>query len=135
MMQDLIRALNSTILKQASSLHYTVSDKAPNTFQDLYNSSGLVIWSGASDNTIFNDPKVNWAFRALHDALHLKTGIGFTVPEEIELGRIQASQYTGIIADIVYCEVAGQAEYYLKNGVFVQDQVGFTLEYLKGLKK
>lgn len=133
MNKDLIRYINHLILKEASSLRYTVKTDAPNTFKDLYNSTGLVIWSGESDNTIFQDKTVNWAFRALHDNLHLKTLIGFTPEEEIELGRIQASKYTGIMADLVYCEVAGQAEYYLKNGIFVKDQVQFTIDYLKGI--
>lgn len=131
----MINHINNLILRQASKLKYRVADEAPGTIPDLFQTSGtgqgLVIWSGASDNTIFQDASVNWAFRALHDALHVKTRIGFSPAEEIELGRIQASQYNGIMADLVYIEVAGQAEYFLKNGVFVQNQVEFTVNALK----
>ncbi len=112
---------------------HLVKAVAPSTFQDLYNSPTLVVWSGASDNTIWGDNKVNYAFRALHDALHLKTGIGFSPLEEIEIGRIQASMYTGLMAELVYIETAGQAEHYLKTGQFVEDQVSFTINELKKL--
>lgn len=122
--------LSSLIMRQASKLIYTVSDKAPSDESALFNSPSLVVWSGASDNTVWGSPRVNWAFRALHDALHLKTGLGFSPVEEIELGRIQASQYSGLMADLVYIEVAGQAEHYLKTGQFVVDQVEFTMRQL-----
>lgn len=131
--QSLIRHLNNTILNQASKIAWQPKDIAPGTEKDLFAFKGseLIVWTGASDNTIFGDCRVNWAFRALHDALHIKTGFDFTPDAEIELGRIQASQYSGIIADLVYCEVSGQAKYYKKNGIFVQDQVEFTKDFLK----
>lgn len=131
--RELQNYLNNIILKQASKLNYIVKDFAPNTEKDLFNSTSLVIWSGESDNTIFGDAKINYAFRALHDDLHLKTRLDFNPESEIELGRIQASKYSGIIADIVYCEVSGQAEYYKNNGIFVKDQVLFFKEYMKEL--
>lgn len=127
------KLINNLILKQASKLQYTVASKAPSTVEELFQAPTLVIWSGASDNTIFGDAVVNYAFRALHDSLHLKTKIGFSPAEEVELGRIQANQYTGLMADLVYCEVAEQARYYLRNGIFVSDQVAFTKLYLSKL--
>lgn len=125
------RHINNIIMKQASKLTYTVSSAAPGTFTDLYNSTSLVIWSGASDNSWFQDETVNWAFRALHDTLHLKTMLGFTPEQEVELGRIQANQYTGVMADFIYSQIAGQAEYYMKNGIFVPNEVEFTNIQLK----
>lgn len=133
MKQCLINYLNNTILKQASNLRYIVKSSAPNNEQDLFNCGQLVIWSGASDNTIFQDARVNWAFRALHDDLHLKTRLDFTPQAEIELGRIQASKYDGVLADLIYCEVSLQAQYYLDNGIFVPDQVSFTKANVKDL--
>lgn len=131
----LIKELNNLILSQAAKLKFRVSDNAPSIETDLFNTSKtLVVWSGASDNTIFNDPKVNHAFRALHDALHLVTGMGFTINEEIELGRIQASKYDNkFISDLIYIEVAGQAKHFRDTGTFVSDQVAFTLNSLKKL--
>ncbi len=124
--------LNNKILKAASKLNYTVSSVAPSTAQDLFNSSSLKVWNGASENTIWNDPVVNFAFRALHDALHLKTKLDFSVDAEIEIGKIQANQFEGILADIVFIETTGQAEFYKQNGVFVSDQKQFTIAKLKG---
>lgn len=124
------RDFNRLILSQASKLRYTVKDTAPSTERDLFAPSGLVIWSGASERTIWGDAIVNHAFRAIHDTLHLQTGMGFSIDEEIELGRIQANQYTGLLADIVYLEVAGQAKYFKTHGVFVPDQVVFTVSNL-----
>lgn len=116
---------------------HTVKAIAPSTYTDLINSPSLIIWDGASEHTIWADKRVNWAFRALHDQLHLETRIGFSPLEEIHIGRIQASQYesySSYLADLVYIETAGQAEYFLKNGIFVQDQVEFTKVSLKTIR-
>lgn len=133
MKQCLKNYINHKILNEARNIRYIVKSEAPSCEKDLFNCGELVIWSGASDNTIFQDEKVNFAFRALHDALHLKTGMNFSPENEIELGRIQASRYDGILADLVYCEVSLQAKYFLNNGVFVQDQVLFAKQNVKGL--
>lgn len=124
---------NHLILSQASKLNYSVSSLAPNSEVDLFNSGSLVIWNGASDNTIWHDAKVNYAFRALHDALHLESRLGFSVPEEIELGRIQANKYSGMLSDLIYTEVALQAKHFQVTGNFVSDQVSFTLSNLKAM--
>lgn len=129
-----MRDLGNILIRQASKLKYRVEDVAPSTALDLFNGpKTLVIWSGASENTIWSQKETNWAFRALHDALHIETGIGFTPQEEIYLGRIQASHYEGIMADLVYIETAGQAEHYLKTGQFVENQIEFTMRQLKKL--
>lgn len=125
--------LRQTILREASRIRYTVKDTAPSDIRSVLGQGELVIWSGESSRTIWNDAAVNHAFRAIHDALHIQTGLGFTVPEEIELGRIQAARYSGLMADLVWLEVAGQAMEYLKTGQFVKDQVNFTLNALKGM--
>lgn len=122
--------INNLILMSAPK-RFTVSDVAPNSFSALHNQPSLVIWSGESDHTIFGDARVNWAFRALHDQLHLSIGLGFSPLEEIELGRIQANQYSGLMADLVYIETAGQAAHYLKTGRFVLNQVEFTINSLR----
>jgi len=131
---NFIPGLNEHIRKQADALSYSVSDQAPNTPQDLFGSTGgLVVWAGASDQTIYGDPSVNWAFRAVHDNLHLKHGFDFTVPEEIELGRVQASMFPGKLGDFIYADIVGQAEFFLKNGHFPVDQKAFICDYLEAL--
>jgi hypothetical protein len=132
MNDSIIRFINNVVESRNSKLLYTVNDLAPSTENALFNSTGLVIWNGASDSTIFQDPKINYKFRALHDLLHLQTRIGFSPSEEIELGRIQANQFEGsdLMRELVYCEVALQAEYYQKHGKFVENQIEFTINYL-----
>jgi hypothetical protein len=135
MKQDAIRYINQTILKQASKLNYTVKSEAPSTEVDLFNSPSLIVWSGQSDKTVFQNETVNWAFRALHDALHLKTKLNFTHDAEIELGHIQASKYdSDLLRELVFCEVSMQAMYHKETGLFLQDQASFTENFLKKIK-
>lgn len=126
----MIREFNSLILSTAPK--HTIKDVAPSTFNEVWTQPNLIVWSGASHNTIWKDCVVNYAFRALHDALHIKTRIGFSPKEEMEIGRIQASQYeSSLMAELVYIETAGQAEHYLKTGQFVENQIQFTINKLK----
>jgi hypothetical protein len=135
MKKSMLDFINAEILKQASSLKYTVAAEAPSIEVELFSSPSLVIWSGASDNTIYQDASVNWAFRAVHDALHLETGLGFSHAHEVEVGRIQAARCTSdLMRELVYCETALQALYHEKTGLFVADQVEFTINHLKSLK-
>jgi hypothetical protein len=129
-----IAAVNSTILKQASQLRFQVADLAPSTFNEVASAGTLTVWSGGSDSTIFDDAKVNWAFRAIHDALHIATRLGFTVAEEVELARIHAAkQSSGLMADLIWIEVALQAKHLEATKSFISDQRSFTFEKLKQL--
>lgn len=133
-MNDKLKYINNEILKQAKNIKYSVADLAPSNEIELFNTPSLVIWSGSSDTTIFQDANVNYAFRALHDTLHLTSGYDFSPKSEIALGRLQAAkQSSSLLADLVYCEVSRQAEYYLNNSVFVSNQIEFTKQYIKGL--
>src|SRR6266404_5349587 len=59
---------------------FQASDYAPSSLESLKEQSlgSLVVWSGASEGTIYGDAKVNHAFRAWHDSLHLKLNATFT---------------------------------------------------------
>lgn len=108
---------------------------APMNEVELFNEPTLKIWTGSSGGTIWLDEKTNWKFRAIHDLCHLETRLDFSVQHEIELGKIQAahfaSQCKSLLADVVYCEIAGQAEHYLRTGQFVENQLQFTVNWLK----
>jgi hypothetical protein len=127
--------LNSKIIKLAPK--FEAKDFAPDTFQKLKECSisGLVVWAGASDQTIYGDAKVNYAFRAWHDALHLKLNAPFTDQGErivaLEQARLIGADKLG---DIIMGEVVGQAEYFAKTGQFPVNQYEFIVNYLKGLK-
>lgn len=130
---DLIQYLNQQVLTKASKLRYRVSEQAPSTFAELTATPSLVVWSGASDGTIFQDPTVNWAFRAIHDTIHVQTGLRFEFEHELELGRIQASQFDSeIIQRLIYIETAGQSIHFKTHGYFPIKQAEFTTnEFLK----
>lgn len=130
----MIHYINNKIIRSSRDLSYQVSDFAPSTFQDLKNESSLVIWSGASDNTIFQDKTVNWASRALHDTQHLVTGLNFDPMQEIELGRVQAASFGAkcdqLMADLIYVQIAEQTKYYVSNRDFVPNDFDFTMNHL-----
>jgi len=125
--------LNHKILKLAP--RFMVSDNAPNSFETLKSgsTSGLVVWAGASDNTIYGDASVNHAFRAWHDGLHLKLNAPFTFDGEKTVGLEQARLIGGdTMGLIIMAEVIGQVEYLNKYGMFPVDQNRFLASYLKG---
>jgi len=134
----MIKYINQIILNESQKIKYIVKDDAPNTFESLVNTPSLVVWSGESHNTIFQDKTVNWAFRALHDTVHLATRIGFAPEEEVRLAKIQANKYSKncqqLIADLIYIEVAEQAKYYKQFNQFLGDkQIQFTMKHLNKL--
>lgn len=125
--------LNSRILRLAPK--FEAQDNAPYSFETLKANSGrLVVWSGASDQTIYGDAKVNHAFRAWHDSLHLKLDADFSFEGErrvaAEQARLIGSDSMGLI---IMAEVVGQVEYLNKYGHFPVDQVQFLRNYLKGI--
>jgi hypothetical protein len=124
---DLTKLLYSKV-----NLNFEVKDNAPNSFKDLSNESNLVIWSGASDNTIWSESKANWLFRAHHDLIHVKYSLDFTLDGEIEVARIQANNIDNeILAQVFLCEVIDQAEYFKRHGTFPVNQREFMVESLK----
>src|SRR4051812_40780351 len=90
--------LNEIVLRQFKSLKisYTVQDNAPSTLRDIVQayqaSKRLVVWSGASDNTIYGDASVNWVFRAWHDYTHIMLNAEFTDLGERLVAMEQARQ-------------------------------------------
>lgn len=120
---------------------YDVGDNAPDTVErliacDVERAGTLRIWPGGTDSAIYSAPEVNYMFRAWHDNCHLTLGGGFTGPEEIELGERQralAARFGDAFAEIVHCEISGQAEFYIETGRFLEDQRAFTSDYLAGV--
>jgi len=126
--------LNEIIKDKTRGLVYNVNEIAPDTYDKLRGNAGiLTVWDGASDNTIYADPAINWAFRAWHDKVHLKYDLDFSIESELILAKLAASQFDGKIADIVYAEVGGLVEYFRDNGRFPTDQAKFVKEYAKVL--
>ncbi len=145
MSAPLDRAFNVAVLHMASRLFPTgfdVAAEAPSTLEELTShvrkTGRMLVWNGASENTIFADPEVNYAFRAWHDWQHLMYQFPFTLEGERAAAEAQIAQlsrlYDGAalarFARLVLCEVVGQAEYKERTGDFPTDQVAFARDWL-----
>lgn len=100
-----------------------------------YQETGKIhVWTGASDNTIFADPKVNHYFRAWHDYIHVTQNYGYDFIGESIVADIQRQQLPKewiFERELVMCEVVGQAQYNMIQGDFVNNQRQFTMDYLR----
>jgi hypothetical protein len=125
--------LNSKILKLAP--RFEAREIAPDSFEKLKANStaSLVVWSGASDKTIYGDSSVNHAFRAWHDSLHLKLNADFSSTGERLVALEQARLISGdSLGMVLMAEIVGQLEYFQVHGSFPVDQVEFIKQYVKG---
>ena len=146
-LNELVNALVNMLMP--NGYHRTCSEElAPSTLhgaKHYFNKHGTVmVWTGASDNTIFGDPAVNWAFRAWHDYVHILWNLEFTPVGEAEVCAIQQQQARQYMEDRGYsparieavvqlleAEVNGQIEYQQKHGNFPEDQREFTKNYVR----
>lgn len=119
------------ILKLAPK--FEAKDTAPSTFSDLFKPCPkLVVWAGASENTIYGDARVNWTFRAWYDSLHIKLGADFSLEGEIRVAIEQCRLIdSDFLAQLILAEVIGQAEYFFTHNSFPENQREFILSYLK----
>jgi hypothetical protein len=124
-----------TLARRQKSLSYIVSDFAPQTFEDMIrayqDSKRLVIWSGASDKTIYGAPEMNYLFRAMHDLAHIQCMADFTLSGETRVALHQMSQVGTELAKIIRIEVISQIEFLNQYGNFPENQVNFTINQLK----
>jgi hypothetical protein len=109
----------------------TVQDIAPETYHEFRNNP-LIVWSGASDHTIFNVTSHNHIHRAHHDSVHLRHRLDFSIEREIEATRIGIAELRldGALADLYYADNGGQTEHYRDHGCFPSDQISFVTKYL-----
>ena len=138
-------ALNAAVLHMAARalpLGFDVSPDAPSTYEALCNThrftGRVVVWDGESDNTIYEDREVNYAFRAWHDACHIVGAYPFTLEGERGACGMQLSQLFAVYGDSattrlwakwLHADCVGQAEYFDRWGAFPSPQRRFTLAY------
>lgn len=137
--------LNAAVLHLAALNNprgYGVSADAPNSYDALvacFEADGrITVWDGGSDETIFGDPEVNYAFRAWHDAGHLKLAAAFDRAGEAQVCAWQCAQLVAANGPakaarwctILQAEIIGQADYCAEHGDFPTDQFAFDLAYL-----
>lgn len=87
------------------------------------------------ENTIFLDPYDNVAFRAWHDALHIRCDFGFDLVDERLVAKEHRYQcarmgYSGDVQDLVEADVALQADYFARHGTFPENQLAFIRKAL-----
>jgi hypothetical protein len=132
--------LNRLILSMAPR-GFIASPRAPQTDTELfaYATTGAPtrVWDGASEGTIYNDPRVNHAFRAWHDHCHVLGRFPFTLAGETATCELQIAQARDawpnmpeVIARAIRCEVIGQADYFAAHGYFPEDQAAFFRDYM-----
>lgn len=72
---------------------WTAGPSAPSTYQQLRGAVAhcqatgepLLVSSEHSDSVIYTRPEVNHAFRFWHDVSHVRRGLSFELPDELEL--------------------------------------------------
>jgi hypothetical protein len=132
----------------ASKISYKVSDDAPYTFEGVkeyyQQNNHLLIWNGASDDTIFSKPESNHAFRAWHDFCHIKANADFTPQGERQAMLMQirmamdcdflSKRAKDICTKMLQIEVLGQLAYSQKYGDFPENQKLFTGNTYRGIQ-
>lgn len=123
---------------------YLVSEtEAPETYQALCDrlnaGKPMMVYSGGSNETIYGDKEINWAFRAWHDWCHWKGGFDFTEEGEAAACEMQIEHLMQVYGDsedtrewasILRAEVNGQVQYEAIHGSFPQDQAAFIAAYV-----
>lgn len=121
--------------RSAGTPRFEVRDVAPNSFEDVqrvYLQTGkLVVWSGGTERTIYDDVQVNYIFRAWHDWTHIKIQAGFDLAGETATGMTQIAQVGDELGRIIKLEVIGQATHAIEFGTFVEDQKAWTINQLR----
>lgn len=104
------------------------------------------VYAGASERTIFGDPAVNHAFRAWHDAWHLRLRAPFTPEGEERVYREQhvelvqwwsgdtSNENQKLLRDalaLLRAEILGQLEHQSAHGAFPVNQRAFVRAYVR----
>lgn len=159
MSRPLYMPLNQCVVGMTARLFpagYDVGAEAPDTLEKLRDhvlkTGRMLVWNGASENTIFGDPEINWGFRAWHDHCHLRNREGKFDPaapiEHLNGFTLNGERVTALemcsdirkvygygpiakrMMALVWAEVVGQAMFFERHGRFPQDQVAFVRAYL-----
>lgn len=119
---------------------FDISWDAPETLQQIRDhldaGKRMVVYAEGSDESIYGDAQVNYAFRAWHDWCHYITNNDFTVKGELGVYNYQMAMLAarfgkvGYWSRLLYADVVGQRLYYLLHHRYVDDQRGFVATYL-----
>ena len=114
--------------------YFSLTDKPISTFAAIKQSSRLIVSTTFSDLTIYPNPAINWLFRAHHDRIHLASGLGFTLEEEIEVTKrgiiALGLQTCPLLADLYWLDNVGMQLEYYRTGSFPTNQLAFIAKAL-----
>lgn len=145
MNQPLNRAFNVAVNHIAAKVFpcgFDVSADAPQDYDSLvarYRATGRVlVWSGASECTIFADSETNFAFRAWRGVRHILGGHPFTPRGEFctmvdmmaDISAIYDGHAAATFRAIVRARILGQREYQERFGGYPLDQIAFVRDYM-----
>jgi hypothetical protein len=147
MTEPLNLAFNAAVFSMASRvcpMGYDVAydGSAPESLEALWehiDRTGRILIDGRnSENTIFADREINYAFRAWHDWTHFILKAQFDLDGEMAVAHRQIEDLALVFghgpqfrywAEIIWAEVYGQACYFKQHGVFPVDQMRFTRDW------
>ncbi len=122
---------------------FDVADAAPGTYDELiaHLDAGrrMLVYSGASERTIYRDPEVNYAFRAWHDWCQWRGRYDFSREGERATYAMQGNHLVTLFGEssqtrrwgrILHAEIIGQRDYYDRHGTFPEDRRAFVAAYL-----
>jgi len=140
---------NAAVLTICSRLWpggYDVSNAAPETYEELiaHLDAGhrMVVYNGGSEQTIYGDPEVNFAFRAWHDWCHWRGRHDFSHEGERAACAMQSEHLIALYGEssqtrrwrrILQAEIIGQRDHFDRHGAFPEDQRAFAENYLAAL--
>lgn len=142
------KAFNAAVLAMANRCFPTgfdVSDTLDvRSLDDLRaaikaNNGRMIVWAGASEDTIYGDAEVNYAARAWHDWCRLQNGFQFTLDGEQAAARVQMGHVRTLFGNnpvtrhwqwLIHCEAVEQARHLRDLGCFPERQRDFTRETL-----
>ena len=144
----MIREFEKLILSAAPQ-GFKIASEAPDTWAKVQASFArdgkIMVWSGESSNTVYSAPRVNWAFRAWHDSIHLAYGLDFSLQGEERTAERQCAALWKLTGNrklrkfgevLLEIEIVEQARVAIYSGKFIDNQREFVVNKLreKGLK-
>lgn len=144
-MKPLNIQFNAAVLTMASLVlpkGFDVSAAAPSSYEamraHIQQTGRLCVSNVNSDQTIFADREVNYAFRAWHDWTHYTYKLPFTLEGEYavsiqmlrDLAKVYGKQRAMEFWPFIDEEVNAQAEYLHVTDEFIVDQYQFAVAWL-----
>lgn len=106
---------------------WCLSKSAPDTFpalRDAYSNGGkLPVYDADGEQSIFSTPFIHYAFRAWHDAEHIRLNAEFDRPGEVRLARDHVKQLRAAGIGLqdqlaIWYSIWGQVKFSLTKGEF-----------------